>query len=158
MIARSFFINSGFGSDCPAMDLLEIVKTKKDENGGLWFGRWMRKDATGKDSSPIELMLLGSLRYLGRGWTFDDICEATTISEETHRQFFHIFIAFGRHVLYPFHVVALTNKEEAEQHLPEMEKAGMNGCLASTDAWLSGLNRCNKCFVGEMQQQSISGS
>jgi hypothetical protein len=50
------------------VDLLEMVKTKYDEdNGELYFRRWMSRDATGSLSSPIELMLLGSLRYLGRG-------------------------------------------------------------------------------------------
>ena len=38
--------------------------------------------------SPLGLLLLGSLRYIGRGWTFDDLEEATGINEETHRQFF----------------------------------------------------------------------
>jgi hypothetical protein len=33
----------------------------------------MSADAKGITSSPIELMILGALRYLGRGWTFDDI-------------------------------------------------------------------------------------
>ena len=63
------------------------------------FQRWQRKDATGKDSSPIELLLLGSLRYLGRGIMFDDLEELTAISEETHRVFFHVFVQWGRAVL-----------------------------------------------------------
>ena len=32
------------------------------------------------DPSNIKLLLLGALRYLGRGHTFDDIEEATAIS------------------------------------------------------------------------------
>jgi len=39
-------------------------------------------------STPISLLLLTSLRYLGRGWTFDDLSENTSISEETIRVFF----------------------------------------------------------------------
>ena len=42
---------------------------------------------------PLELLVLGSLRYLGRGWTFDDLEEATGISEESHRVFFRRFIS-----------------------------------------------------------------
>ena len=34
-------------------------------------------------STPISLLLLTSLHYLGRGWTFDDLSENTSISEET---------------------------------------------------------------------------
>ena len=49
----------------------------EDAREGNWFPRWMAKDATGKISSPLELLILGSLRYLGRGFTFDDLEEAT---------------------------------------------------------------------------------
>jgi len=31
--------------------------------------------------------LLGALYYLGHGWDFDDLEEATNINKETHRQF-----------------------------------------------------------------------
>jgi len=123
--------------------LLDMVKTEKHENGVHWSCRWMSRDATGLESSPIELMLLGSLRYLGRGWTFDGIEEATCVAEETHRQFFHIFIKFGRDVLYPLKVVAPSNREEAEAHLVEMAQAGMNGCLASTDATHALMEKCS---------------
>ena len=54
------------------------------------FARWMSCDAVGCPSSPLSLLLLGALRYLGRGCTFDDLEEATGIHEETHRQFFHV--------------------------------------------------------------------
>jgi hypothetical protein len=46
-------------------------------------------------AKPIELLVLGSLRCLGRGWTFDDLEENTGIGEETFRRFFHKFIDFG---------------------------------------------------------------
>jgi hypothetical protein len=36
-------------------------------------------------------MLLGSLCYLGRGFTFDDLEESTFVSESSHRKFFHEF-------------------------------------------------------------------
>ena len=53
-----------------------------------WFPRWARM-ADRKRSSPLELLILGALRYLGRGWTFDDLEESTAISAEVHRVFFH---------------------------------------------------------------------
>ncbi len=37
---------------------------------------------------PVELLVLGSLRYLGRGWTFDDYEESTTIDKDVHCCFF----------------------------------------------------------------------
>jgi hypothetical protein len=66
-----------------------------DCKGNYLFKRWTRCDAIGIESTPIELLVLGSLRYLGRGWTFDDIEESTAVSREVHRVFFHQFIEFG---------------------------------------------------------------
>ena len=54
-------------------------------------------------------MILRALRYLGRGWAFDDIEEARAINEETHRQFFHIYIAFGSTELYERFVIVPTS-------------------------------------------------
>ena len=77
-------------------ELLSLVKEDSD-----CFGAWISGvDCTGRMSSPVELLLLGTLRYLGRGFTFDDCEECTNISEETHRRFFHSFIMFGSTVLY----------------------------------------------------------
>lgn len=59
---------------------------------GEWFPHAEKKDAVGRDGSPLELLILGALRYLGRGWSFDDLEEATGISQEVHRRFFHLFI------------------------------------------------------------------
>lgn len=65
------------------------------------FARWNRPDATGSPPSPMGLLLLGSLRHLGRGLAFDDLEEHTATSEETHRQFFHCFVRHGETVLFP---------------------------------------------------------
>ena len=110
------------------VQLLELVKVHD------LFQRWMSCDAVHKKSSPIELMALGALRILGRGWTCDDLEEATGISEETHRQFFHIFIKFGREDLFERFVVQPINMEQAEQHMEEYRQAGFHGAIGSTDA------------------------
>jgi hypothetical protein len=47
----------------------------------------LKKDCTGVMSADIKLLLLGTLQYLSRGLTFDDIEEATCISAEVHRVF-----------------------------------------------------------------------
>ena len=71
--------------------MMKYLKLVGDAIEGEWFPRWTsRKDATGKPSSPLELLILGALRYLGRGWTFDDCEESTAIGEETHRVFFRL--------------------------------------------------------------------
>ena len=106
------------------------------------FKKWRTVDCTGKRSSPIELLLLGSLRYLGHGFTFDDCGENTAISEETHRRFFHVFIEFGSTVLFDKHVIAPANAESASTHQREFVEAGMPGCVGSTDATHIALLRC----------------
>jgi hypothetical protein len=98
------------------------------------FDRWMSCDAIGRKSTPIELLVLGALRYLGRGWTFDDIEEATAVSKEVHRVFFRQFIEYGSTILYEKHVNYPSNFEEAKQHMKEFTEAGLPGALGSTDA------------------------
>jgi hypothetical protein len=95
----------------------------------------MRKDAAGRDSSPLELMILGALRYLGRGWTFDDIEEKTAVSEETHRSFLHDFIICGSTILFRNHVESLqpSTATEAQQHMHEYSVARVLGAIGSTD-------------------------
>jgi hypothetical protein len=95
-----------------------------------WFPRWGRWNAT----TPLELLVLGAFRYLGHGFTFDDLEEATAISCETHCNFFHQFLDVGSTILYPRYVVAPKTAEDAATHMHEFLKAGFNGCVGSTDA------------------------
>jgi hypothetical protein len=55
-----------------------LEKVQGDET----FKRWHPKarDCFGTRASPIELLLLGALRYLGRGLTFNDLEEYTAIN------------------------------------------------------------------------------
>ena len=86
--------------------------------------------------------MLGSLRYLGRGWTFDDIEENTAISNEVHRTFFHHFVEFGSTVLYDKYVLTPDNFNEAKTHMREFEEAGFPGCVGSSDATHITADRC----------------
>ena len=96
------------------------------------FSRWKGADCTGQKASPLELLLLGALRYLGRGLTFDDLEEYTAISEETHRQFFHVFIEWGSTKLFPIYVKMPTTA--AEYDSAEYNTGGLTGAGFSTDA------------------------
>ena len=94
----------------PYESYLQILEWVTGDDCDELFDRW-RTEADGytgrknnKKVSPIELLLLGSLRYLGRGWTFDDIQEATKVSRDVHRCFFHAFTTFGAKFLYPRYV------------------------------------------------------
>jgi hypothetical protein len=48
----------------------------------------------------VELLVLGLLCYLGRGWTFDDCKESTAIDKDDHCIFLRVFIVFGSTVPY----------------------------------------------------------
>ena len=119
----------------PYDQFLSFVAEAREER---WFPRW------GKwNSSPLELLVLGAFRYLGRGWTFDDLEESTAISREVHRSFFHQFICVGSKILYPRYVVCPTTAEDAASHLSEFCRAGFHGCIASSDATHIVVEKCS---------------
>jgi len=98
------------------------------------FARWNNPDCTGQPPSPIGLSLLGALRHVGRGLTFDDLEEHTAIDEETHRQFFHQLIKHGEQVMFPQHVKMPTNAEEFKTNMSEFHTGGLWGAGFSADA------------------------
>ncbi len=105
------------------------------------FSAWRRKKKNTR-GSIIELVLLGSLRYLGRGWTFDDIEESTAISADTHRRFLHCFLDYGSTVLFNKFVKFPINFEEAKTHMAEFAVAGFPGCIGSADCTHIVTDRC----------------
>ena len=121
------------------VELVELV------NSSDFFKRWSQTghDAIGKKPVPIELLILASLRYLGRGWTFDDLSESTAISEEVIRCFFHCFITFGSTELFQRWVVEPTTLEEAYHNSHEFQNSGLPGAIGSMDATHVVLERVN---------------
>ena len=101
---------------------------------GNWFPCRMGSNFSGANTSPLELLILGSLRYLGRGYMFDDLEECTAISEEVHRVFFCQFIKIGSIIFYDNYVITPTTKEEIAQHLLGHEITGLLGAVASSYA------------------------
>ena len=65
------------------------------------------------------------------------------INAETVWQFFHKFIECRSTTLYREHVITLTTKEEAEEHICDFHKSGFPGCVASTDATHIALENCS---------------
>ena len=61
-------------------EFLEVLQHLRAAN--IWSEK---PNAAGKPPVPMELLLLGSLRILTRNWTFDDLLEATFISERQER-------------------------------------------------------------------------
>jgi hypothetical protein len=100
------------------------------------FRTWRRgvTDCAGIPSSPIELLVLGALRYMGRKCTFDCLEELTFVSQRTHERFFQQFITYGGTTLYQIHVIAPQTPAQAEEHMHEMRMAGFDGTCGSMDA------------------------
>lgn len=100
------------------------------------FSRWHDgvQDAMGRKANPISLLLLTTLRYLGRAWTLDDLSENTGMSSEVCRNFLHAFLEYGSTVLYDKYVRSPTMSSEAQGHMAEYGKAGLPGAVGSTDA------------------------
>ena len=141
-VTKSFLAKFRRRFHLPNQEFLNLVE---DARTGNWFPPWSKEeaiDAFGRPSLPLELMILGSLRFLGRGWTFDDLSEATGISEETHRRFFHDFIKIGSTVLYHRHVTTPTTAAAAQHHMHEFSLAGCNGAVGSMDATHVILEKC----------------
>jgi hypothetical protein len=83
------------------------------------------------------------LRYIGRGWTFDDFEEATFIHEEAHHQFFHIFIHLESTMLCDKYVVSPQTSAESKTHMHELGIAGLTGAAGSSDATHVGMEQCS---------------
>lgn len=109
--------------------LLPVSRFKRWRPGSYSIG------PSGKQSAaPLDLLLLTSLRYLGRGWTFDDLEEVTAISEEVIRVFYHRFIEWGSTKLFEQYVKSPETVEEAtEVAEKEYRTAGFPGCVGSMD-------------------------
>ena len=106
------------------------------------FSRWRCSDCTGDKPSNIKLLLLGSLRYLGRSWTFDDVHEANGISREVNRNFFETFIEFGSSCLYKKHVIDVAKNITFSENEKLFKEAGFNGCIGSADATHVSMLKC----------------
>ena len=106
------------------------------------FNRWSYGDASGIKSCDIRLLLLGTLRYLGRAHTFDDACESTFISADVHRVFFMAFIEYGSTILYEKHVLSSMKEMDFSRIEKLFNFAGFNGCIGSSDGTHIGLLCC----------------
>ena len=86
-----------------------------------------------KVRSPLDIMMLGALRVLSKGWGFKEVSELTFISRQTHQDFFREFTQYGSRVLYPLHVHAPTTLTELENKNHECGMGGFPGCVHDSD-------------------------
>ena len=91
----------------------------------------------------LGLLLLGSLRYRGRGWTIHDLKETTSILLYVHRNFILKFLQFGREYLYPKPVKCPTTAEEIQAHFKEYETAEFHGTVGPMDALHITIEKCS---------------
>jgi hypothetical protein len=120
----------------------EFIKLTNDIMKDDLFCRWSNKDACGNQPSDIRLLLLGTLRYLGRAHTFDDLSESTYISQEVHRQFFNAFIQYGSTVLYNKYVTNAYSSIDTSSIEKIFQLAGFNGGMGSSDGTHIGMLCC----------------
>ncbi len=123
----------------PYSNYLELLQWIRDDTR---FACWCGAKSNNKMSSPIELLVLGSLRYLACGWTFDNIEEQTAIFREVHGTFFHAFINYCSTSLYSRIVLTPVHLPEARSNMTEYEVAGFPGCVGSTDCTHVTTERC----------------
>ncbi len=113
----------------PYTMFLNIVKDIKRANGLSDT----RTDCSSVESVKINLLVLGSLRIVASGGVFDLVEEATNVSEETHRVFFHTqFCVWGDRISKDW-IKLPTDEEELRKIMYVYEKKGLPGCAGSID-------------------------
>ena len=123
----------------PYEEFLEMADSLLDNS---LFERWTNEDCTGSTPSDIRLLLLGTLRYIGRGHTFDDVEESTFISREVHRNFFHTFLEYGSTIMYKKYVIDAALSADMASFEKIFALAGFNGACGSSDATHVGMLHC----------------
>jgi Plant transposon protein len=97
-----------------------------------WFPQ-KEHDICGRETTPINLKLLGTLRMLGKGCSWDLLYELSGISGEVHRRWTHAFLAKFSKELYSIYVHGPRNSEELNTVTTLYAASGFPGCVGSTD-------------------------
>ena len=112
-----------------------FIRLSQEMKRSTLFEQWNGyTDCTGTLSTPIELLILASLRILGRDWKLDDFEEIIGVSHCTIRVFFHTFCKYGATVLFDRYVKMPQTQEELYSHMQDYTRLGLNGCVGSMDA------------------------
>ena len=100
------------------------------------FQQWRggNADCTGIKSTPLELLLLGSLRILGRDSMMDCMAAEIKVSFATFHSFFHKFIKYGATFLFEQHINHPTVKESFYENMIGYAHMGLHGAVGSMDA------------------------
>jgi hypothetical protein len=94
-----------------------------------WFPQ-KKVDACGREVTPIFLKLLGTLRILGKGCSWDLLYELSGVSAEVHRNWTLKFLEKFSTEMYS---VYPRNSEELDAVTSLYAACGFPGCVGSTD-------------------------
>jgi Plant transposon protein len=97
-----------------------------------WFPQ-KKYDVCGRETTPIFLKLLGTLRMLGKGCSWDLLYELSGVSAEVHRKWTLSFLDKFSKEMYPIYVHGPRNSEEVNSITSLYGAAGFPGCIGSTD-------------------------
>jgi len=97
------------------------------------MGKKTAFDRSGAERIKVDLLVLGSLRVVGSGCTFDAIEELTNVAQETHCCFFHEqFCRWGERVS-PVHIKMPNCPVTARHVLGLYKRRGFPGYVGSVD-------------------------
>ena len=122
-------------------NLLEEVIEAKDENGVSVFG----PKGPGPPPIPVNILLLGVLRFLALGCPWDVIEELSHVSETVLKGFYNKFVEWYATFKYKDVVCAGDWRKEVE---PIFNKVGFPGCVGSMDAVHLAWEKCPYSLVG----------
>lgn len=121
--------------------IVDFAKSWKDESGNpLWSNGG---DASGRPSVPLELKILGALRMVAKGCSFDAISELTGMSITCMHAFFHLFWSAFRSHLYAPWVYFPKNTAGALSSLLPYSRLGFPGAVGSVDCTHIAWARCH---------------
>ena len=99
-------------------------------------------DAYGKEVTPVSLKLLGTLRILGKGCSWDLLYELSGVSAEVHRRWTLAFVSKFALEMYPVYVHGPRDNSEMETVTGLYAASGFPGCIGSTDCVHIRWERC----------------
>ena len=91
------------------------------------------KNKYGLASVKLELLVLGSLRFIATGCSFDLIEELTSVSDEKHRTFFRDHFSYWGMRASKDHITMPETKEEIRHIMGLYKRNGHPGCIGSVD-------------------------
>ena len=108
----------------------------------MLFSMWTRPDCIGNHPVDYRLLLLGSLQYIRRSLTFDNLEEYIFVAAKVHRNFFFAFVEYVSTILYKNDVTNLAQNMTSSSMGNLFHQVGLHGCLAYSDNTHVGMQSC----------------